>query len=104
VSNHVTVTAIWNGTVLATSDDTVRVEGNHYFPADSVRWDHFVGSASHSVCYWKGIASYFTVVVGDQRNEDAAWYYPHPSPFARRIKDRVAFRHGVEVVEENAGR
>jgi uncharacterized protein (DUF427 family) len=90
--------------VLATSNDTVRVEGNHYFPAASVRWDHFVCSASHSMCYWKGIASYFTVVIGDQRNEDAAWYYPHPWPFARRIKDRVAFGHGVEVVEENARR
>jgi uncharacterized protein (DUF427 family) len=100
MSNHVTVTATWNGTVLAASNGTIRVEGNHYFPADSVHWDHLVGSASHTVCVWKGIASYYTVVVGDQRNEDAAWCYPHPSPFARRIKDRVAFWRGVEIVEE----
>ena len=95
------VTARWKGTVLAASDDTVHVEGNHYFPADSIRWDHLVGSATHSVCPWKGIASYHTVVVDGERNDDAAWYYPHPTPFARRIKNRVAFWRGVEIVEEN---
>ena len=90
--------AIWNGTVLAESDDTVVVEGNHYFPADSLRREHFRDSDHHSVCPWKGTASYYDLVVGDAINPQAAWYYPQPNDAAARIKDRVAFWHGVEVV------
>jgi uncharacterized protein (DUF427 family) len=90
--------AIWNGTVLAESDDTVVVEGNHYFPADSLRREHFRDSDHHSVCPWKGTASYYDLVVGDAINPQAAWYYPQPKDAAAQIKDRVAFWHGVEVV------
>lgn len=90
--------AIWNGAVLAESDDTVVMEGNHYFPGDAIRWDYFVASESHTTCAWKGVASYYDVVVEDQVNKDAAWYYPTPSAAATRIKDRVAFWRGVQVV------
>ena len=89
--------ASWNGTVLAESDDTVIVEGNHYFPADSIRAEFFADSASHTICPWKGTASYKDVVVAGERNPDAAWYYPDPKPAARKIKNHVAFWRGVEV-------
>jgi uncharacterized protein (DUF427 family) len=90
--------AMWNDIVLAESDDTVVVEGNHYFPADSLRREHFRDSDHHSVCPWKGTASYYDLVVGDAINPQAAWYYPQPKDAAAQIKDRVAFWHGVEVV------
>jgi len=90
-------TAIWNDTVLAESDDTVVVEGNHYFPRDAIRPEHFEPSEKTSWCPWKGTASYFTVKAGDAENRDAAWYYPEPKKKAARIKDRVAFWRGVEV-------
>ena len=90
--------ATWNDTVLAESNDTVVVEGNHYFPADSLRREHFRDSDHHSVCPWKGTASYYDLVVGDAINPQAAWYYPQPKDAAAQIKDRVAFWHGVEVV------
>ena len=90
--------AMWNDIVLAESDDTVVVEGNHYFPADSLRREHFRDSDHHSVCPWKGRASYYDLVVGDAINPQAAWYYPQPKDAAAQIKDRVAFWHGVEVV------
>jgi uncharacterized protein (DUF427 family) len=89
--------ALWNGTVLAESDDTVVVEGNHYFPASSVRADLFEASDHQSVCPWKGTASYQTVVVDGQRNENAAWYYPSPSAAAAEITNRYAFWKGVTV-------
>ena len=89
--------AVWNGTVVAESADTVVVDGNHYFPLTGVRMENLRASASHTTCYWKGEASYYDVVVGDRVNKDAAWYYPDPSPAAARIKDRVAFWHGVKV-------
>jgi uncharacterized protein (DUF427 family) len=89
--------ATWRGTLLAESDDTVVVEGNHYFPAESLRRDHFRPSDSHTVCPWKGLASYYDVIVGGEVNRDAAWFYPSPSPLAGRVKDRVAFWRGVEV-------
>lgn len=92
------VRAVWRGVVVAESDDTVVVEGNHYFPPESVRWDHLRPSDSHTVCPWKGLASYHDVVVEGEVNRDAAWYYPAPSPLATRIKDRVAFWRGVQVV------
>jgi uncharacterized protein (DUF427 family) len=89
--------AIWHDTVLAESDDTVVVEGNHYFPANSLRRGHFRPSDHHSTCPWKGEASYFDVVVAEAVNPDAAWYYPNPKPAAAEIAGRVAFWHGVEV-------
>ncbi len=89
--------AIWNGTVVAESDDTVVLEGNHYFPESALRREHFRPSASHTTCFWKGVASYYDVVVGNQVNRDAAWYYPTASAKAKRIQGRVAFWHGVRV-------
>lgn len=89
--------AIWNGAVLAESDDTIVVEGNHYFPPESLRRDHFRDSATHTTCGWKGVASYYDVVVGDRVNADAAWYYPTPKAAAERVRGRVAFWKGVSV-------
>ncbi|HEV56446.1 MAG TPA: DUF427 domain-containing protein [Phycisphaerales bacterium] len=93
--------AIWNGTVLAESDETIVVEGNHYFPPDSVNRDYFHPSDHHTTCPWKGLASYYDVVVGDAVNENAAWTYPNPKPAAAElgITDYVAFWRGVQVVE-----
>jgi len=91
--------AMWNGAVLAESDETVVVEGNHYFPNASVNWDYFQESSRHTTCAWKGVASYYSVVVDGKTNESAAWYYPTPSPAAAQIKDRVAFWSGVKVEE-----
>ena len=90
-------TATWNGTTLASSDDTVVVEGNHYFPRESVVEGVLVDSSRTSVCPWKGTATYSSVVVDGQVNEDAAWTYPEPKPEAAQIRDRVAFWKGVEV-------
>ena len=89
--------ATWKGAVLAESDETVVVEGNHYFPANSVRREHFRESGTHTVCPWKGTASYYDVVVGGDVNKDAAWFYPEPKDAAREIKGRVAFWRGVKV-------
>jgi len=89
--------AIWNGAVLAESDRTVVVEGNHYFPPESVRREHLKASDTHTVCPWKGTASYYHVEAGGQRNPDAAWYYPEPKDAARHIKDHVAFWKGIRV-------
>jgi uncharacterized protein (DUF427 family) len=89
--------AVWNGTVLAESDDTVVVEGNHYFPPDSVHREYFTSSDTSSVCPWKGTASYYTLAVEGKENPDAAWYYPQPKDAAAEIKDHVAFWNGVEV-------
>jgi uncharacterized protein (DUF427 family) len=89
--------AVWRDAVLAESDDTVVVEGNHYFPADALRREHFRPSETHTTCPWKGEASYYDLVVGDDVNRDAAWYYPHPKDAARHITGRVAFWKGVRV-------
>ncbi|MEZ5219273.1 MAG: DUF427 domain-containing protein [Ilumatobacteraceae bacterium] len=89
--------AVWNGEVLAESDDTVIVEGNHYFPAASVRPDVIRPSSTTTVCPWKGTASYYTIVAGGKENPDAAWYYPTPKDAAAEIRDRVAFWRGVTV-------
>ncbi len=94
--------AIWNGVVLAESQQTVVVEGNHYFPPDAVQRAYFQPSATHSTCHWKGEASYYSVVVEGQTNRDAAWYYPAPSDAAKEIKDYVAFWRGVKVVADEA--
>ena len=89
--------ATWKGTTLAESDATVVVEGNHYFPTESLVAAHFEPSATHTTCSWKGVASYYTVVVDGQRNTDAAWFYPDPKSAAANIRGRVAFWRGVEV-------
>jgi uncharacterized protein (DUF427 family) len=89
--------AIWNGKVLAESDDTVVVEGNHYFPPDAIHREYFQPSDHHSHCPWKGDASYYSIAVDGQINPNAAWYYPTPMEAAANIKDRIAFWKGVEV-------
>ena len=89
--------ALWNGHVIAESDDTVVVEGNHYFPKSSIREAFFKPSDTHSVCPWKGTASYYSLEIEGKQNPDAAWYYPEPKDAAKQIKDRVAFWRGVEV-------
>lgn len=91
------VTARWNGTVVAESDDTIIVEGNHYFPRDSIVAEHFAETSRQSVCPWKGTASYFDLVVDGETNQSAAWYYPNPRPAASDVEDRVAFWRGVVV-------
>ena len=90
-------TATYNGQVIAESSETVVVEGNHYFPADSVNKEFFQESETTSVCPWKGTASYYSVVVDNEVNADAAWYYPDPKDAASEIRDHVAFWKGVEV-------
>ena len=89
--------AIWNGTVIAESDKTVVVEGNHYFPRASLNEEFFAESDKTSRCFWKGNANYFDVIVDGEKNGDAAWYYKTPSPAAGNIKDHVAFWKGVTV-------
>jgi uncharacterized protein (DUF427 family) len=89
--------ALWKNRVLAKSDKTIVVEGNHYFPPDSVERKYFEPSDDHTTCPWKGVASYYDVVVEGDRNRNAAWYYPEPKEKARNIKDYVAFWNGVEV-------
>ena len=89
--------AIWNGAVLAESDRTVVVEGNHYFPPDAVHREHLRDSVTHTICGWKGTASYYDVEVGGQVNKDAAWYYPDPKEAAANIKGYIAFWKGVRV-------
>jgi uncharacterized protein (DUF427 family) len=89
--------AIWNGTVLAESNDTVVVEGNHYFPAEALRREHFRPTATHTTCGWKGVASYYDILVDGKVNEDAAWFYPEPKEAAKSITGLVAFWKGVKV-------
>ena len=89
--------ATWRGAVLAESDDTVVVEGNHHFPPASIDRAHFRESSKRSTCPWKGVASYYAVVVDGEVNRDAAWYYPSPKSAAAQIRDRVAFWRGVVV-------
>ena len=89
--------AIWNGAVIAESPETVVVEGNHYFPADSLHREHVTFSNHHTMCSWKGQASYYSLLVNGEMNTDAAWYYPNPKPEAENIKDHVAFWKGVKI-------
>ncbi|MHB1063036.1 MAG: DUF427 domain-containing protein [Georgenia sp.] len=89
--------AVWNGTVVAESDATVVVEGNHYFPPESVRWDVLEASDHRSTCPWKGQAHYWSVDDGERSGTDVAWSYPEPSPAAREIAEHVAFWRGVTV-------
>lgn len=89
--------AIWNNEVIAESNETVVVEGNHYFPHDSIKKEYYKKSATHSHCPWKGVASYYTVEVNGSENPDAAWYYPETSELAKGIKNYVAFWKGVKI-------
>lgn len=89
-------TATWKDTVIASSTDTVVVEGNHYFPREAVTAE-LIGSDTHTVCPWKGTASYYSVTVDGATNDDAVWYYPAPKPEAEHVRDRVAFWKGIEV-------
>mgnify|MGYP006395923659 CR=1 FL=1 len=91
--------AIWNNQVVAQSDKTVVIENNHYFPADSIDKQFFKESATHTVCPWKGQASYYTLEVDGKNNPDAAWYYPSTSHAAKPIEGYVAFWKGVEVTD-----
>lgn len=89
--------AYWNNEVIAESDETVIVEGNHYFPPKTIKKDFFIESATHTFCPWKGKASYYSLDVNGQTNKDAAWYYPETSELAKNIKGYIAFWKGVEV-------
>ncbi len=89
--------AIWNNQVIAESDDTVVVEGNHYFPPSSIKKEFFKQTDTHTVCPWKGTASYYSLEVNGEENQDAAWYYPETSELAKNIKGYVAFWNGVKV-------
>lgn len=89
--------AIWNGATLAESDDTIVIEGNHYFPADSLNREFFKESVTSSSCPWKGTASYHNVAVNGETNRDAAWFYAEPKDAAKEIKGRVAFWKGVQI-------
>ena len=91
--------AIWNNKVLAESDNTIAVEGNQYFPPDSINSEFFQPSTTHTVCGWKGTASYYDIVVDGEINGDAAWYYPETKQEANEIKGYIAFWKGVEVTE-----
>lgn len=93
------ITAIWNGTVLAQAESTRIVEGNHYFPPESINHDLFEKSRFHTVCFWKGLASYYHLQLKDDRVKNFAWYYPHPPIWIRGIRDHVAFLPVVKIVE-----
>ena len=87
--------AIWNGEVIAESDDKGVVEGNHYFPATALKHRYLLPSETHTTCHWKGVASYYSLRVNGRINPDAVWYYPAPKPAAAQVRDRVAFWKGV---------
>ena len=89
--------AIWNDQIIAESQETILIEGNHYFPPDSIKSDFFEKSDTHTACPWKGEASYYHIQVNDEINRDAAWYYPDPKPAAKSIKNYIAFWRGVSV-------
>jgi uncharacterized protein (DUF427 family) len=89
--------AIWHDAVVAESDKTIVIEGNHYFPPDAIYREYFQPSDTHTICPWKGEASYYNVVVDGELNKDAAWFYPEPKPAAHEIKNHLAFWHGVRV-------
>jgi uncharacterized protein (DUF427 family) len=92
------VQAIWNGVLLAESNATIVVEGNHYFPPTAINRQYVTENNTHTVCHWKGVASYYDVIVDGKVNGGAAWYYPEPKAAARQIKDYVAFWRGVQVL------
>ncbi|MEK6222288.1 MAG: DUF427 domain-containing protein [Chloroflexota bacterium] len=90
--------AIWQDVVIAESNETIMIEGNHYFPPDSIKPEYFIGTNSRTRCPWKGVANYYTISIDGTQNSDAAWCYPNPSSAASMIKDYVAFWRGVEVI------
>ncbi|NOZ47845.1 MAG: DUF427 domain-containing protein [Chlorobi bacterium] len=90
--------AIWNNEIIAESNETIVIEGNHYFPPESVQKKYLNNSETHSKCPWKGHASYYSIIVNGENNVDAAWYYPQPFDAAKQIKNYVAFWKGVEIV------
>lgn len=92
-----TLKASWNGTVIAESSETIKIEGNHYFPPSSLKKEYFVASDLHSSCPWKGVASYYDIAINGEVNKDAAWYYPNALEKAIHVKDYVAFWKGVSV-------
>lgn len=92
--------AVWNNEIIAESEETVVVEGNHYFPPSSINIEFLVESSTTTVCPWKGEASYYDIVIGDSINKDGAWYYPDPKAEALEIKDHVAFWRGVQIINE----
>lgn len=92
--------AIWNGKVIAESNETIVIENNHYFPLKSVNDEYLDNSETHTICPWKGQASYYNIIVDEKTNIDAAWYYPQAKPMAKDIQNYVAFWKGVEVVKE----
>ncbi|NWF67890.1 MAG: DUF427 domain-containing protein [Chloroflexi bacterium] len=89
--------AVWNNVVIAESDQTIMVEGNHYFPPSAVKKEFLKDSTTHTTCHWKGVASYYNVEINGQTNRDAAWYYPQPSEAAKEIEGYIAFWRGVKV-------
>lgn len=91
--------AIWNNEIIAESDATIVVENNHYFPSEAVKKEFLKHSPTHTTCFWKGEASYYTLQVNGNENKDAAWYYPEPKPAAANIKGYIAFWKGVQVAE-----
>lgn len=90
--------ALWNNQIIAESDETIIVEGNHYFPHDSINKEFFEPSLTHTICGWKGTASYYDIKVHGNLNKDAAWFYPETKPEAKNIENHVAFWKGVEIV------
>ena len=91
--------AIWNNTVIAESEKTIVIEGNHYFPPETLKQEFFKSNETHTTCAWKGVASYYDIEVDGKTNNDAAWYYPEISPLAESIKGHVAFWRGVQIEE-----
>jgi uncharacterized protein (DUF427 family) len=90
--------AVWNGKTIAESDATIVIEGNHYFPENSINEEYFAASTTHTVCSWKGTASYYDIIVDGKINKDAAWFYPEPKDAAKEIENYIAFWKGVEVI------
>lgn len=91
--------AVWNGEIIAESDKTINIEGNHYFPPESVKKTFLVESDLHTTCPWKGVASYYHIEIGSKRNQNAAWYYPDTKPAADGIENYIAFWNGVEIID-----
>lgn len=92
--------AVWNGKVIAESNETINVEGNYYFPEESVKMEYLHKSDTTTVCHWKGVASYYSLEIDGERNTDAAWYYADPKPLADGIRNRIAFWKGVKVIDD----
>ncbi len=91
--------AVWNEVIIAESNKTLVIEGNHYFPMDSVNTEYLNGSITKTVCHWKGEASYYHIDVKGKINRDAAWYYPNPLDAAKQVKNHIAFWKGVEIID-----